>query len=379
MLRKILSLIVLSIVLMSCENEIRNIAEQTTEPTQPEISSAVIPVDVNEKGFDFLDKVQGHWVGSNRIISDDYDWFAFDFRALSSSMVHSMFEGGSMGNLFSSFYVADYMDTRTIMLRNGGVLNGIYRTSYFVMDSVDYATDGDYYRFVDAIGGASTMWVEFKFTDTQMFFNAYTSRLGMFEPTRHMSFIGELRDISLAQAAAIEHSFPHNEVAWDFSQGFDTTMLYINPNDEEPKSASFLWQDNSMDVLTLAMNAGDPWRIDQYPTIANLEVNIVRTPETEGKTLFVYLSQEPLTDELGYFSLDENDWNSVLQFPVLTEGENQTQITYLHPGTYYLTVVADMNGDLSPSQGDITHIQKQIQVQASTMHIETISGLTVQN
>lgn len=379
MLLRVLMSVFLTVMLMSCEKEIRNIANQPVSPVEPELTSEVIPVNINEQGFDFLEKVQGHWVGSNRIIADDWDWFAFDFRAIGPSMVHSMFEGGSMGNLFSSFYVADYKDTRTIMVRNGGVLNGIYRTSYFVLDSVNYSAEGDFYRFVDAIGGTDVMWMELRFLDNQLFFNAYTSRIGMFEPTRHMTFVGEKNNLSLATEAAIANNFPQNEVAWDFSQGFDTAMLYRNSEDEIAKSATFMWQDNNADIVTLAINSGDPWRIDQYPTIANLEISINRSEVQEDKVLFVYLSKEPLTDDFGFLSLDENAWNSILQFPVLTQGESQTEITYLHPGTYYITVVADMDGDYSIGEGDFTHVKKQITIDPSGMHTVLIDGLTVQN
>ena len=54
-------------------------------------------------GFEFLEKMQGHWVGSMLIIADELDWFAFDFRATAPSQIQGIFEEGTIGNLFNSF------------------------------------------------------------------------------------------------------------------------------------------------------------------------------------------------------------------------------------------------------------------------------------
>ncbi|UTW61772.1 hypothetical protein KFE98_17435 [bacterium SCSIO 12741] len=81
--------------------------------------SPVIPVDINKKGFELIEKMQGHWIGTNKVMAWDWDWFALDYRAVSNSHVFGIFEGGNMGNLFTSFFVTDFKNTRTIMARNG--------------------------------------------------------------------------------------------------------------------------------------------------------------------------------------------------------------------------------------------------------------------
>ena len=145
-----MSLTMLCLAVFSCStDDIRNIAGSTggTDPNPP-LSTEVNPIDINIDGFDFLEKMQGHWTGTNRVIADDYDWFAFDYRANSPSSVHGIFDGGSMGNLLTTFYVTDFKGKRTLMARNGGVLSGIYRISYFVLDKIEN-NDGKYFRFVD--------------------------------------------------------------------------------------------------------------------------------------------------------------------------------------------------------------------------------------
>ena len=178
--------------LWACDDELRNLVNVTAQPEEeePTYSTEVNPVDITIDGFDFLENMQGHWVGFNRVIADDYEWFGFDYRPISPSHIHGIFEGGSGGNLLTSFFITDFKNTHTIMARNGGLLNGIYRTSYFVMDSVGYYSDGSkYYRLVDAKGGAATMFMELRFKQDSLYFNSYTSRLGLATvPTRHMTF-----------------------------------------------------------------------------------------------------------------------------------------------------------------------------------------------
>ena len=68
-------------------------------------STDVNPVNINIDGFGLLEKMQGHWVGQNTVIGNDNPWFAFDYRAISPSQIHGIFEGGTMGNLLTSFFI----------------------------------------------------------------------------------------------------------------------------------------------------------------------------------------------------------------------------------------------------------------------------------
>ncbi len=379
-MKKLINLIGLLVMLFffsNCEKELRNIAEAS--PTIPDsISAEVKPVNINIKGFDFLEKMQGHWVGINRVIADDFDWFAFDYRAISSSQIHGIFEGGTTGNLLTSFFVTDFKNTRTIMARNGGLLNGIYRSSYFVMDSVNYSADGDFYRLVDAEGGTNTMWMELRFIADSLYFNAYTSRLGLnFPPSRHMTFKAKKEHLELAQTAATALGFPKNEPAWDFSQGFNQDFLHAEPG---AKSATFLAYDETgtKDVFTLAAESGDPYVIDQHPYLAYLRIKVERNPAIEGKKLWVNLSKDPLTDTNGFFT-SFDPFNTVLLFPELVAEANEFLITYLHPGEYYVNITADVNEDGSITTGDYTHPLQVITINAEGQHEITIDNITVEN
>ena len=364
--------------LYSCEKEVDNMVEEIAPEEPNPVFEKVKPVNINEKGFEFLEKMQGHWIGANRIIADDWDWFAFDYRAIAPSQIHGIFEGGTMGNLFTDFFVADFKETRTIMARNGGVLNGIYRSSYFVMDSVRHDVDGDFYRLVDAEGGTNTMWMELRFTGDSLYFNAYTSRLGLtFPPSRHMTFKAKKEHPELAEVAAATVGFPQNVPAWDFSQGFNQDYLYAEPG---AASATFLAYDetNTKDIFTLAAESGDPYTISDHPYLGYLQIDVVRNPDIEGKALMINLSRDALTDPDGYFH-DVEAFNTILLFPSLVGTQDQFLITYLHPGTYYVNITADMNDDLYPSQGDITHPPQMITIEPEGQHQITIDNISVQN
>lgn len=372
-------------LVIACSTEdIRNIAT-SSETVAPIITgpTEVNPIDINQNtnGFNLLERMQGQWVGSNRVIADDYDFFAWDYRANSSSQIHGIFEGGSLGNLLTSFFVTDFKNKRTIMARNGGLLNGIYRSSYFVLDSIRTDVNGDYYRLVDAIGGSGTMYMELRFKQDSLYWNAYTSRLGdVLPPARHMTFKGRLHDIELANEAATVLDFPQNTPAWDFSSGFNQEFLFINDGDSEPVSATFLAQgpDNS-NLIELAQQSGDPFTITEHPYLATLQIDITRNPTIENATLLVNLSKEAFTDEFGFFLEDLEVYNTALLFSELSQNEDHLFVTYLHPGTYYINVAADVNQDGIISSGDFTHPQQMITITAEGQQQITIDNITVEN
>jgi hypothetical protein len=385
-MRKIISfcglVLTAAVLSISCEKDVTvlnpgSTPTPTPEPSKPTPEAVkVTPIDITNQGYEFMEKIQGHWVGQNRVISDDYPWFAFDFRAISENICSGIFEGGSMGNLFNQFFITDLNGTKTIMIRNGGVLNGIYRTSYFVMDSLS-TQGGDFYRFVDAIGGEEIMSMEFKFVQGELFFNAYTSKLGLNSPaTRHMTFKGKRRGANFVTEAATKFSYPQNTVSpWNFSSGIDTALTQ---GSNGKKSATFLASDQTgtKTVFDLAPESGDPYTIFNQPELAVLELNIDKN--TDYKSL-LFISEKPITDAAGYFNYNVNNTNSVILFSELIESEKNFTFTYVHPGTYFVNVTLDVNGDGVIGPGDITHAQKQVTLVSEDQKQITINNITIQN
>ncbi len=350
---------------------------QMLEYTPPKIE----PVNINRQGFELLEYMQGHWVGSMTLMGTKYDWMAFDFRPIAASHIHGLFEGGTIGNLFTSFFVTEFRGQRTIMARNGGMLNGIYRTSYFVLDQVRYGRDWGYYRLVDAYGGADIMYMELTFRGDTLQFSAHTSRFGLTAPKPHMLFEGRRKHPGLASQAAEVFGFPKNVIGIDFSKGLPESAWA----EEFPQtSATYIWEANDKNLIELGKLAKDPVRIDQMPYLSQLAIQIQRSPSTQGKKLQVYLSRDSLVDRSGKFItqygyIREDLLDTLLLFPELGAQETEFNFTYLHPGEYYLTVIADMDADGFPSPGDITHPQQKVTIRPKSKQRLTIRNLNVQN
>ena len=347
------------------------------------VPPVITPIDIRKEGFEFLEQMQGHWVGWMNLMGQDYDWFAFDYRAIGPSHVHGIFEGGTMGNLFTSFFVTDFRGTRTLMARNGGLLNGIYRTSYFVLTEVDRSKSESRYVFVDAIGGKDIMWIEVAFRGEEIEFKSYTSRMGMIQPPqRHMLFEGKRHHPELAEDAAKAFGFPKNAVDFDFGSGLPKP----NWGAEYPviTSASYIWEEPGLSLVELAQRARDPYRIDQMPNVSRLNVSVERTEKTRGARLLMFLSREALTDRKGRFITEygyvrEDLLNGLLSFPEVSANRDEFEFTYLHPGDYFLTVIADMDADSYPSPGDVTHAQRKIAIPPRSTQKVHVDDLTAQN
>jgi hypothetical protein len=319
------------------------------------------------------------------LMGQDFVWWAFDFRPIAASHIHSIFEGGTIGNLFTSFFVTEFNGKRTIMARNGGILNGIYRTSYFVLEEVKYGRDWAYYRLVDAYGGKDVMYMELTFRGNSIEFNAFTSRFGLTQPRPHMSFKGKRMHPELATTAAAAVGFPKNVVDFDFSKGLP------KPNWAERypmTSATYIFEGATKQldrsIADMGRLAKDPRRIDQMPYLSELAISVQRSKETESRKLLVYLSRDALVSQQGKFIkqygfVREDLLNTLLSFPELAKNQSDFTFTYLHPGEYFLTVIADMDEDGLPSTGDITHPRRKIVVKPKSRSRLQVTDLNVVN
>ncbi|BDD06491.1 hypothetical protein [Aureibacter tunicatorum] len=309
-------------------------------------------VNIEERGFEFMEKMQGHWVGDMFLLGQDVPWFSFDFRAINTSQLHGLFEGGSMGNLFNTFFVAEYKGVKTIMIRNGGILGGIYRTSYFVLT---YA-DGKEYLFEDAYGGKQVMSIKVTFKGEKMKMLAMTSKLGAKTPTRHIEFEGKRYNEDLYQAAAEKYNFPTQEIVRSFPDGMplpDWGEKY-----GQATSASYIMMgDESMTYEQMGKWAQDPIQMSDLNNLAQLPLEFKRSDLSKNKNISIYLTREPLTNSKGklktaYGYITEEAMNQVLLFPEIDKQQDEFLLTYLHMGKCYLTFVVDNDYDFVPSKGD---------------------------
>ncbi len=347
------------------------------------LNSTMRPIEIDEDVLIFFDLMQGHWVGNIQIMGQKYNWFAFDYRPISSSHIHGIFEGGTMGNLFTSFFIAKFEGKTTIMARNGGILNGIYRTSYFVLDQVELSEHSKYFRLVDAYGGKEIMWMELEFVKDELKFNSYTSRFGLNgKPTLHMKFAATRKHAEVSGRAASILNYPSREIAVDFSKG----LPYPNWGEEYAvvTSASYIYSDRGEDLQTLADLSGDPYSIKDIPYLSKLRVQLESNEKIKNAKLLLYLSLEPLTDDQGkiimeYGHVNQKLFDGILSFPELTSNETQFTFTYLHPGNYYLTIVADVNGDGFVSEGDLSSKSRFVRVDPESIQSIKVENILIQN
>ncbi|MEM7600707.1 MAG: hypothetical protein AAF357_04755, partial [Verrucomicrobiota bacterium] len=299
------------------------------------------PYDISKQGFEFLERMQGHWVGDMNLMGTKYDWMAFDYRAISPAHVHGIFEGGTIGNLMTSFFLADFRGMETLMAKNGGILNGIYRFSYFVLEDIRQRGNKTTYRFVDAYGGADIMFMELTFAGQSLEFVAYTSRLGLKAPSQHMLFNAKRKRPEIAAAAAKAVGFPQRIVDFKFP---DPMPRPTWAEDYPLTSATYIAEEPGKSLMELSKLSKDPRGMDDIPYLSQLKVSIERNEEISGKKLHVYLSQRALTDATGrfikrgrYIKMELLD--TLLLYPELSAKTNEFTFTYLHPGKYFLTVV----------------------------------------
>ena len=342
LIQKIIGLLSISIVALSI------LSFKTKSIQSYESAPSLDIIDIDTQDVTLLNHLQGQWLGINSVAGMDFNWFSWDYRPIASSHIHGIYEGGSMGNLFTSFFVANFKGKKTIMARNGGVLNGIYRTSYFVLDQVKQQDDEQYYRLVDAVGGKNTMYMELRFKNDSLYWNAYTSQLGHQPlPTRHMTFKGKKYRNDLSTPLAQQFNFPSKDIAYEFPNGFDNSYLYMK------SSASFLWQsDSNIGVAQMAKSALDPITIEDYPHLASLKINLEQKNNFKDKRIILYVSTTPLTTSDGELSKVLADYDSNILFSFLDQNETEFKYTYIHPGDYYVTAIVDMDNNYVISPGD---------------------------
>lgn len=294
------------------------------------------------QGFGLLTNLSGHWVGTNETAFGNFDWFAFDFRPISAAHLHSIYEGGTNQNIITSVFVADFEGEQQIMARNGGWLGNQYRATYFVLDQAEETNGSKYYRLVDAVGREKRAYMEFRFENDTLYFDAYKDNSGFLDdPIHHMGFKGTNFNPNYADAATSLFDFPQSVSEVDLNGKF--------VNLDDPDSALFLEEQL------------DPFPKSAHGHLSDLTINISRDNTISDAFLRLYISKEPLVDSSGNVNFDNLD-RQVVRTVDVQEMEVFYETTYLHPDTYYITAFSDNDNNFFPSTGDVSNISKLIEV-----------------
>ena len=305
------------------------------------------PIETNGiLGFEILNDINGHWVGSNETPYGFFPWFAFDFRPISSSHSHSIYEGASNQNIINSVFLAEIGGEQKIMARNGGWLGSQYRATYFVLDIAEATGSERYYRLSDAVGGDKRAYIEFRFDQDSIFFDAYKDNSGSLdEPILHMSFKGANRNEDYARTAIELFEFPSTESEVNLNNAFDNLI--------DPDSALFLEEEN------------DPFPKSDHGHLSDLSINFVRDTETTNQDLLLFISKNELVSSSDQTNLLDINNTVIRTIDIRSTEENYTA-TYLHPDEYYITIFLDNDDNGFPSQGDRSSISVLKKVNAET-------------
>jgi len=304
-------------------------------------SDPVVETDI--KGYALLSNLSGHWVGSNETAFGNFDWFAFDFRPISASHLHSIYEGGTNQNIITSVFIADFEGKQQIMARNGGWLGNQYRATYFVLDIAEENEQSKYYRLVDAVGKEKRAYMEFRFENGELFFDAYKDNSGSLDaPIHHMGFKGTNYNPSFSQPATELFNFPQEVSEVNFENKFVNLI--------DPDSALFFEEEE------------DPFPKSQHGHLSDLKININRDASVADEKLLLYISKEPIVDINGRVDFENLD-KKVIRTIDVAANEAFYETTYLHPDKYFITAFSDKDGNFYPSSGDVSNVSKEIIVE----------------
>lgn len=310
-------------------------------------------------GYELMSDLNGHWVGNNQTAFGFFEWFAFDFRPISPSHSHSIYEGATNQNIINSVFVADYNGEQRIFARNGGWLGTQYRATYFMLDIAETDQNERYYRLVDAVGGEDRAFIEFRFREDSLFFDAYKDNSGSLDkPILHMSFKGSNRNPRYSEAAVEHFNYPMRISEINFESAFDNLI--------DPDSALFLEEDN------------DPFPRVEHGYLSDVNIDILRNNQSENERLLLFISREEVVSESGTANFQNID-NAVIRTIDINDQEASYLTTYLHPDTYYFTVFLDGDNNGFPSSGDISSASVTKTVDPETIeNVEVELSLTIQ-
>ncbi len=297
-------------------------------------------------GFELLEDISGLWSGLNNTSFGTFDNFIFDFRPISASHVHSIYESGFNSNIINSFFVAEHNGELQVMSRNGGWLGNQYRATYFVMDIAEDRTEGKYYRLVDAVGGQKRAYVELIFNGSNFQFKAYKDNSGSLdEPILHMDYNGNKISESVDDEATALFNFPQEVSEVNLNGAFDNLI--------DPDSALFLTEES------------DPFPKADHGHLSELKVNINNSEllDAENIWLFVTLDKYIESNPAGLnFPMTQN----IIRPIRLNNGESEYVLTYLHPGKYYLTAFEDKNDNFYPDDDESHNYSQLVTIEPET-------------
>ncbi len=304
--------------------------------TPPETPAPVInPLsDINNTlAFGVLNKVKGIWNGpvtSTTPLGGYTEWIV-DFRPISENQISAKNELDTLNDIHMSIFIAKYNNEYRVFFRNGGSFGGQNRVSYFLADSVSESSTKSYYRFSEVIKGKSRAYTEVIFRSDSLYLKSYTNKYNTVTvPTLHMTWAAKLQDTTSCQPAKSTFNFPKKTLTKDFSTTFN----------------------GHTEAIYYSTTGGDPYTESQQPYLGQVNINYTYagtyTPSASKKT-FLIITTQPL---ISGFSINTANMKFRSRYVTLAATKQNFVFNYMHPGTYYLYVLYDTDGNNTFSSGD---------------------------
>ena len=296
-------------------------------------ASMTLSAASNVKGYNILAKIPGIWNGpiTSPTPLGNFPEYIVDFRPISASQVAAKNELDSINDIFMSFFIVKHDCEYKIAFRNGGGFAGQTRNSYQLIDSLNEGPTESFYRFSDPKAGKNRVHTDVIFKQDSLIMHVYTNQYNTLSTAQtHMIWRAKLKDQTTAQNAISLFNFPKKVLTRDFSTVFDgsTEAIYY--------SASL-----------------DPYPEQQQPYLGNSTINInVTNPAVvdPAKKILISITAQPLFPG-NIFSLTNMKFRTRYVF-VDAKANTSFNFNYMHPGTYYVNVIYDSNGDYNFSTGD---------------------------
>lgn len=324
---KSLILVSLIVSVISCKKDTKE-EDSSTPATDTGINS-----NTNVKGYNILSKSVGIWSGpvsSSTALGNFSEWIC-DFRPIAGAQVNGKSELDTANTIFMSFFIVKYNNEYIVAFRNGGDFANMQRGSYLKIDSVSETTSKSFYRFVDFKKGKSRSYTDVWFSNDSMYVQAFTNKTNsLSSAVMHMFWQAKLQDNTSAAAAISHFGFPKKEMIKDFTHVFDgvTESIYFNNPSAEP------------------------YGVTQQPYMGKVSVNIsygngLSAPA--GKKLFLLMTTQSLFNG---FVFDANQMKYRSRYVILESNKPSYTFDYMHPGSYYLYSLCDVDNNGTFNTGD---------------------------
>lgn len=304
----------------------------TNNDTNPPATNPLSDIN-NTLAFGVLNKIKGIWNGpvtSTTPLGAYTEWIV-DFRPISENQISAKNELDTLNDIHMSFFIAKFNNEYRVFFRNGGSFGGQNRVSFFLADSVSESPTKSFYRFSEVIKGKSRAYTEVIFRSDSLYLKSFTNKYNtLIAPTLHMTWAAKLQDSTSYQAAKSAFNFPKKTVTKDFSSTFN----------------------GQSEAIYYSTTGGDPYAESQQPYLGHVNINytyaVSYTPTSSKKT-FLIITTQPL---ISGFTVNTANLKYRSRYVTLAATKQNFVFNYMHPGTYYLYVLYDADGNNTFSSGD---------------------------